>query len=251
MYNVTSLLYNKHIVNYEYIKANKRIDDILSNKKSVHKLRTNQRNKKKSFLKDGCKIKVAVFSVEISDSNKLFSSEHPNNLTKMLRIFFNEIINILKKYTHYKEISIYGDSLYAIYTKPSKTVIKKLMDVAILINTFNIMYQKSISKYNLTSFDIGVGISYSDCSFIKIIGAHSNIWVGNAMIYAKTFSNIANKKINNPILIGENFFNEIKDIEINGELFSNLFTNHTYNEIKVLSANICDRKFKEWIDSLK
>ena len=123
------------MADYDYKAGKKRIKEILNNKLQVIENDKIPNNDNFTFSNAYYGWVTAIF-VDIRNSTDLFSKDDKEIVSKMIRSFTSEVIEILRKDDLLREIGIRGDCVYAIYTTPTKESIKEMMDKSFYINTF-------------------------------------------------------------------------------------------------------------------
>lgn len=194
--------------------------------------------------------------VDIRDSSELFADEDKEKVSKVIRSFTSEAIEILRKDENLREIGIRGDCVYAIYTTPSKDDIYELADKTFYINTYMKMLNKLLSKRSLPEINVGIGMSTSQELVVKAgrkdVGINSKVWIGKAVTRASNFSSLGNKK-GNPALVYSNcsyinFINKLK--KVSGEKAKDWFTYHSdEGDGAYYTANIVKSDFDKWISN--
>lgn len=165
---------------------------------------------------------ISSIFIDIRDSSTLFKKEDNKNISKIMKSFTSELIEILRKNDNLRDIGIRGDCIYAIYTTPKETD-DDLFTLACYCNTYMSMLNKLLSENNLPNIEAGIGLATSKTLVIKAgrkdVGINDKIWIGNSVIDASNFSSIANKDNYRLIVMSPDFYSFIikyeKDIEEN------------------------------------
>lgn len=63
---------------------------------------------------------ISSIFIDIRDSSTLFKKEDNKNISKIMKSFTSELIEILRKNDNLRDIGIRGDCIYAIYTTPKE-----------------------------------------------------------------------------------------------------------------------------------
>lgn len=104
---------------YDYETGKKRIEDILDNDLEV--IEQEKLPKDENFTFDNAYYSwVSAIFVDIRNSTDLFNNEDKEDVSKIIRAFTSEVIEILRNDDYIREIGIRGDCVYAIYTSPKK-----------------------------------------------------------------------------------------------------------------------------------
>ena len=104
---------------YDYKEGKKRIESILDNELEVVEQDKVPKDEEFTFS-NGYYSWVSAIFVDIRDSSSLFAEEDKEKVSKVIRSFTSEVIEILRKDDNLREIGIRGDCVYAIYTTPSE-----------------------------------------------------------------------------------------------------------------------------------
>lgn len=240
---------------YDYKEGKKRINDILNSKTEIKELDSIPKDEAQFTYENGIKTWVGALFVDIRDSSTYFKENNSEHIARIMRAFCSEIISILKENDSYRQIGIRGDCVYAIYSVPLKDDIKNVLHDAIMINTFNKMFQKILSNNNIETFIIGIGLGASEDLIIKAgkkgTGISDNIWIGNAVINASKLSNQGNKNGFKPIVMDSVFYNNIKDFNANEDYKYSYYFDEKYSYIlneKVYHGDMINIIFNNWID---
>lgn len=239
---------------YDYKKGKERIEAILDNDLIV--IEQNELPSDESFtFSNGYYSWVTGIFVDIRDSSELFADEDKEKVSKIIRSFTSEVIEILRKDENLREIGIRGDCVYAIYTTPSKDDIYELADKTFYINTYMEMLNKLLSDRSLPKIKVGIGMSTAKELVVKAgrkdVGINSKVWIGKAVTRASNFSAIGNKNGNSPLVYSEcSYINFIEKLEENNSEKNprNWFTYHSDEGDGVYyTANIVDTAFNDWV----
>jgi len=119
---------------YDYAQGKQRIINILDSKTKIEESEDIPKSDEEFTYENGIKAWVGALFVDIRDSSELFADENKEKVSKVIRSFTSEVIEILRKDENLREIGIRGDCVYAIYTTPSKDDIYELADKTFWIN---------------------------------------------------------------------------------------------------------------------
>lgn len=203
---------------YDYKARKIKLEEILDNMDKINEVEVLPRDENFTY-KNGYKSWVSSIFIDIRNSTELIENNSELKVAKVIRGFTSEIIEILRKDTDkLKEIGIRGDCVYAIYSSPAQKDIYDLTDRAYYVNTYLKMLNSLLSKRNLPKITAGIGLATSQTLVVKA-GRHSSginnlVWIGESVSMACNLANIANKEIDDSILLSRNFhYNYSKYIE--------------------------------------
>lgn len=138
---------------------------------------------------------VGSIFIDIRDSSSLFKNNDNKDISKIMKCFTSELIEILRGSTNMRDIGIRGDCVYAIYTTPSQQDLHNLYLRACCCNTYIKMLNKLLLKYALPNFKVGIGLGASETLVIKAgrkdVGINDKVWIGDSVIDASNFAPIA------------------------------------------------------------
>ena len=243
---------------YDYKSGKKRIEEILDNKLEIisqNELPTDNDNK--FTFSNGYYSWITSVFVDIRNSSKLFADEDKEKVSKVIRSFTSEIIEILRDDDNLREIGIRGDCVYAVYTTPCKSDIYEIADKTFYINTYMKMLNELLQKRSLPRLTVGIGMSTDKELVIKAgrkdVGINSKVWIGRAVTRASNLSSLGNKNNVSSIVYSElsyNNFIEKLEKQNSAENPKNWFTNYSDNTNGIYySANIIKTQFDNWISN--
>lgn len=239
---------------YDYKAGKKRVKDILDNKLEV--IEQNKVPSDESFTFDnGYYSWVSAIFVDIRDSSSLFSDEDKEKVSKIIRSFTSEIIEILRDDDNLREIGIRGDCVYAIYTTPKKDDIYELADKTFYINTYMKMLNKLLEDKGYPTIEVGIGMSTAQELVVKAgrkdVGINSKVWIGDAVAKASNLSSLGNKNGLSSIVYSScsytNFIDKLT--EKNSEAKSWFKEHYSTDYGTYYSANIIKSDFDQWVSN--
>ncbi len=184
------------MASYDYKKGKERIESILDNDLIV--IEQNEVPSDESFtFSNGYYSWVTGVFVDIRNSSALFADEDKEKVSKVIRSFTSEIIEILRNDDNLREIGIRGDCVYAIYTTPQKDDVYEVANKTFYINTYMKMLNKLLLERSLPEIKVGVGMSTDKELVVKAgrkdVGINSKVWIGKAVTTASNLSSLGNK----------------------------------------------------------
>ena len=238
---------------YDYKKGKQRIESILDDNLTV--VEQNELPSDESFtFSNGYYSWITGVFVDIRDSSKMFAEENKENVSKVIRGFTSEVIEILRNDDKLREIGIRGDCVYAIYTTPSKPDIYDIADKTFYVNTYIELLNQLLSERSLPQIQIGVGMSSAQELVVKAgrkdVGINSKVWIGEAVAAASNLSSLGNKNGRGALVFSvcsyNNFIELLKENNKDKDP-EKWFTYHNDNEGKYYTANIVKAAFDKWI----
>lgn len=232
---------------YDYKKGKERVIDILSNELDVEEVDELPTDENLTYANAYRSWVTAIF-VDLRDSTSLFTKENKKDVSRVIRSFTSEVLEVLRDKTNLREIGIRGDCVYAIYTTPQKKQIDEIMTSAAYINSLLKMLNQLFYKKNLPEITAGIGISSAQELVVKAgrkgTGLNNKVWIGDAVTKSANFSSLGNKNGNGPIIISSCTYSNIKDAENH----PNWFSKKKDNELGIYyDCNIIITDFDEWI----
>lgn len=198
---------------------------------------------------------VTGIFVDIRDSTNLFIKDNKRDISRIIRSFTSEIIDILNNSTKIREIGIRGDCVYGVYTTPQRSDILDIMNMSFFINTLMKMLNKLFEAEGINTLRIGIGISTAQELIVKSgrkgSGINNKVWIGEAVTKASKYSGIGNKNGNSTIIISSCTYENIIEgfVKTNGEESKKWF-NHGYDKDigSFYHCEIIKTEFDKWID---
>ncbi|MDN5082977.1 adenylate/guanylate cyclase domain-containing protein [Aliarcobacter butzleri] len=243
------------MADYDYKAGKKRIKEILNNKLQVIENNKIPNNDNFTFSNAYYGWVTAIF-VDIRNSTDLFSKGNKEIVSKMIRSFTSEIIEILRNDDNLREIGIRGDCVYAIYATPNKQDDLEIINKSFYINTFMKMLNKLLVEKGFTTISVGIGISTAQELVVKAgrkdVGINNSVWIGDAVTKASNLSSLGNKNGYKPIVLSSLTHSNIIDLFVkkNGTESKSWFTKKYDSKIgTIYDINITKSEFYNWINS--
>lgn len=242
------------MADYDYKEGKKRVEAILDNRLEV--IEQNKLPKDDAFtFSNGYYSWVTGIFVDIRDSSSLFANGDKEKISKIIRSFTSEIIEILRNDDNLREIGIRGDCVYAIYTNPFKEDTYELADKTFYINTYMKMLNKLLEKRSLPKIRVGIGMSTAQELVVKAgrkdVGINSKVWIGKAVSTASNLSSLGNKDGNEALVYSSCSYSNFIDklVKNNGAEAKNWFDYHS-DEVNggYYTGNVIKTGFNNWID---
>jgi len=174
---------------------------------------------------NGIKASVSAIFVDIVNSSNLFKMGKDVRLAKIIRAFVQESIEIIRNNSHYREIGIRGDCVYAVFDTPAPADCKDVFITASQLNSFLQLLEKQVREKYQVALTAGIGIGYDPQSLIvktgkSRSGVYDNVWLGEAVVDASNLSGMAFRNGRKRIVMSKSFFDiSISElIKINTEM---------------------------------
>lgn len=241
---------------YDYRNGKERVEAILDNDLTV--IEQGELPKDDAFtFSNGYYSWVSAIFVDIRKSSELFAEEEKEKVSKIIRSFTSEIIEIMRDDDNLREIGIRGDCVYAIYTTPEKDDIFELADKTFYINAYMKMLNKLLKERSLPEIKVGIGMSTAKELVVKAgrkdVGINSKVWIGKAVTRAANFSSIGNENGEKPLVYSKcSFDNFIETLEHkNSEKNPRDWFSKYYDADNgyYYTANISQVEFRDWINN--
>lgn len=197
---------------YDYKDRKSKVEEILDNTDAVNEVEKFPADDDFTYT-NGYKAWAGAIFVDLRDSTSLFSNSDEIEISKVIRGFTSEIIEILRKGTEgeeLKEIGIRGDCVYAIYSTRYKSDIFEIMIRSIYINTYMKMLNRLLQERDLPKIKAGIGLAANLTLAIKAgrksSGINNLVWVGEAVAKASKLADKGNKDGIGPIVLSKLFY---------------------------------------------
>ena len=238
---------------YDYKAGKKRVNSILSNNLEV--LKQDKLPSDDQFTFDnGYYSWVTSIFVDIRDSTTLFTDEDKIKVSKIIKSFTSEVIEILRNDDKLREIGIRGDCVYAIYTTPQKSDIYELADKTWYINTYMGMLNKLLQNKKHPTVSVGIGMSTAQELVIKAgrkdVGINSKVWIGDAVTRASNLSSVGNKNGIGPLVYSSCSYSNFIDtiVEKSGDKAKDWFASKYDSSYGTYYyANVVKSDFDKWV----
>lgn len=243
---------------YDYRKGKERIENILYN--DVEVIKQEKLPKESGFtFDDAYQSWVTGLFVDIRDSTKLFSEEDKNDVSRLIRAFTSEIIEILrldsdaKPDERLREIGIRGDCVYAVYASPKKCDEYEIAYKAFYVNTFIKMLNKLLDEAGYPTVEVGIGVSTAQDLVVKAgrenVGINNLVWIGSAVTKASKFSGLGNKNGRKSLIFSEeSYFYFIGLLKRECPGATSWFTKRVDGELGIYyDADVVIKGFDNWI----
>jgi len=197
---------------YEYKKRKKKVEEILDNTDKVINVTKFPRDEDFTYA-TGYKAWAGAIIVDLRDETTSLNNEDDVSISKIIRGFTSEIIEILRSNTgdQLKEIGIRGDCVFAVYSTPSKEDIYDVAYRAFQVNTYMKMLNKLLEKRNLPNIKAGIGLGATETLAVKAgrksSGISNLVWIGESVAKAAKAADLGNKNGKQAIVMTSVFYN--------------------------------------------
>lgn len=242
------------MVNYDYIAGKKRVTGILNNKLDV--IKQNKIPNEDEFTFDnGYFGWVTAIFVDIRDSTSLFADTDKEKVSKIIRSFTSEIIEILKGDNNLREIGIRGDCVYAIYTTPTKDNEYEIANKSFYINSYMKMLNMLLTNKGYPTISVGIGVATAQELVVKAgekgSGINNKVWIGKAVSKASNLSSLGNKNNVKTIVFSDSSYDNFIDSLIKENKDAPKWFTKTFDSDNgyYYHANIIQTAFNNWINN--
>ncbi|MDD4063597.1 MAG: adenylate cyclase [Bacilli bacterium] len=249
-------------MSYDYKKSKENILNVLTSKTKIEK-RNIPKNEDEFTYENGVKSWIGAIFIDIVDSTSLFKNQKEDIISRVIRSFSSEIIDILKNNDKLRKLGLRGDSVYAVYSAEYKSDLVSIFRLAYQINTFMIMFNKLLENNHFPTITAGIGLGASEDLVIKAgkkrSGYNDLIFIGNAVVDASNLSGEANRRSIGGIAMNSVFYSniidELKKENTNYETWikPKYASSYGYNSaIQFYHCDIIQTDFDKWIkDGMK
>ncbi len=238
---------------YDYRAGRARVEEILNNRTEVIEL-DNIPNDSQFTYENGYYGWVSAIFVDIRDSTTLFQNSDKVIVSKIIRCFTSEIIEILRGDSNLREIGIRGDCVYAIYTTPTTDDEYEIANYAFFINTYLKELNQLLAEKNYPLLQIGIGVSTAKELVVKAgrknTGICNNVWIGEAVTTASKLSSLGGKGGLPPLVFSESSYSYFieKLVSINPSA-KDWFASFEHPDLGLYYAGqIVKERYDDWID---
>jgi class 3 adenylate cyclase len=239
---------------YDFQAGKKRIDDILRNRLEI--IEKDEVPSDSNFtFNNGYYCWVTALFVDIRDSSDLFADEDREKVSKIIRSFSSETIEILRSSEKLREIGIRGDCVYAIYTTPLKHDIRDIVDRGTYVNTLMKELNQLLEKKKYPTIEVGIGIATAQELVVKAgrkdVGINSKVWIGDAVTRASNLSSLGNKGYIRSIVLSSLAYENMIDlwVKLYGKGAKSWFKErYDDNYGTYYDGDVVDVEFNDWID---
>lgn len=242
---------------YDYKDRKSKVEEILDNTDAVNEVEKFPADDDFTYT-NGYKAWAGAIFVDLRDSTSLFSNSDEIEISKVIRGFTSEIIEILRKGTEgeeLKEIGIRGDCVYAIYSTPRQFDIYEIINRAAYINTYMNMLNRLLQERDLPKIKAGIGLAANLTLAIKAgrksSGINNLVWVGEAVAKASKLADKGNKDGISPIVLSKLFYDNCIEIlkDGNSNIEQWFYEKYDQNLGTYYHTDLVRSDFNEWINN--
>ena len=238
---------------YDHIRSKERVLEILGRPKEEI-ISENVPSDRYFKFGEAYNCQITCVFVNIQNSEELYGQKI-TAVTKIMRSYSSEIIDILRQSDNARDIGVIGDRIYGVYATPENKDVRESVLTAAYVNTFVKMLNVLSEEKGTGHIRTGIGVSTSLCTAIKAAGDRSGmngkLWIGEAVKGASDLSLYGSKEeyTRNPIVISETAYEKMIEsyAEEKREDVKRSFTPQTFGERSAYTANITIVKIDDWI----
>lgn len=244
------------IKGYDYKERKKKVEGILDNTDAVNSVDKFPRDKNFTYT-NGYKAWASAIFVDLRESTTLFTDYDDIEISKVIRGFTSEIIEILKKDTDVedlKEIGIRGDCVYAVYSTPNKDDIFDVAKRSFYVHTYMKMLNKLLFDRGLPAIKAGIGLATSETLAVKAgrenSGINNLVWIGKSVATAAKLADLGNKDSVSAIVMSSIFHLNYMKIQKNKKPKADTWWSKGNDEKygEYWHGNVIMADFNSWID---
>jgi len=204
---------------YNYKDGRTRILNILNSKTKIEKLGSIPMSDSKWTYDNGIQAWVTAVFVDIRDSKNIFDKYDSVIVSKYIRSFVSEVVQVMNGTTLVREIGIRGDAVYGIYSSSNENSDYEIYLLAAHVNTLLIMLNALFQSKGFPTIKAGIGIATSQDLVVKTgrkgTGINDKVWIGQSVAKADMLSKVTNKNsygnISDSIAVDEQFYKSIQE----------------------------------------
>lgn len=241
--------------NYDYKERKDKVEEILDNTDKVNEVSKFPSDDEFTYT-NGYKAWAGSIFVDLRDSTTLFTNDDDVKISKVIRGFTSEIIEILRKDSddNLKEIGIRGDCVYAVYSTPFQEDLYDIATRAFYINTYMNMLNNLLKERSLPTILAGIGLATNETLAVKAgrksSGINNLVWIGDSVAKAAKLSNLGNRKFVSPIVMSDVFYNNYLEIVKKNKTGEEKFWTYKYDSKygSYYYGNVVIIEFNDWIN---
>ncbi len=235
-----------------YLSSKKRVEDVLSSTAKIKKVNSIKDLSEVDGYQNGIKTWIAALAIDIRNAASLFSEEDNADVIRITKAFFGEANRIARSNPRCIQTEIQGDKFFAYYATPGQNDLVQLLEDAVYLNTFHAMLIKILDLKNMPVFDIGIGISSSECIIARSGDAGSPyIFIGDAVFNATRLARQGNKDGFGEIIVDRLFYDNVKNYAANEKQGYWEFFKRKFSKLLNMwcfHTSAIDAAYSEWID---
>jgi class 3 adenylate cyclase len=244
-------------LSYDYKARKKKVEEILDNTDKVNEVNQFPRDEEFTYT-NGYNAWASAIFVDLRDSTTLFTEKDDIEISKVIRGFTSEIIEILRKDTdanELKEIGIRGDCVFAVYSTPLQEDLYELASRAFYINTYMKMLNNLLKDRKLPVIKAGIGLATSKTLAVKAgrksSGINNLVWIGKGVATAAKLADLGNKDGVNPIVISELFYDNYIEQQLESNEDAKSWWTKKYDEKFgwYYHGTVVKVDFNEWVSN--
>lgn len=201
---------------YNFNKSIERINEILNSSDYNYQNNNGIPSRENLSFTNGYYVDVTVLFIDIRGSKKLSDKHIRPVLAKIYRSYISEIVAVLNGNLNVNEIYIEGDGVWAVFNTISKYQVESVFSTAAEISSLVDILNIKLFKKNYSKIEIGIGIDYGECLYMKAGYKGSSInevvWIGKVVGKAASLcSNGSRSYSNKEFMVSENVYLNLSD----------------------------------------
>jgi hypothetical protein len=238
---------------YDYESGSDRIDEILSQDVEVLDSKIPKAGSSSFTFNNAYYNWVTAIFIDIRESTKLFQEENKIQLSKMIRAFTSESLEILRNSDNLLAIGVRGDCVFAVYATPKIIDEYECALLTFELNCLVDLLQQKFQAKRYPDFETGIGMATARELVVKAgrngVGENDVVWIGEAVSLASKLSGLGGRNGLHRLIYSElsiyYFINLL--VQENGEALRREFIDHSDPTLGIYyNANIIRKDFDAW-----
>ncbi|HPG20075.1 MAG TPA: hypothetical protein P5198_10405 [Flexilinea sp.] len=241
---------------YNYIDSKRNIKGILSDSSAIKKVASINSLKDRIHSQNGVVTSITAIFVNIVDSKKIYELPDPLLVSKILRSYTSETLNIINSLDENSplETGVMGDIVYAIFSTPDKAQLYNVVELAFFINTMTLMLNKILEPVVpsilpiKTKIAVSTGIDTVVNATVSGGDRKDKIIIGESVQWAREY--VKSHDLEGPIILHKTTYkNVIALLKLNNPDIDvdELFKTVEFKDSIVYETNIRKPVFEKWI----
>ncbi len=241
---------------YNYIDSKKRIKGILVDNTEIKKVASISSLKDRIHSQNGVVTSITAIFVNIVDSKKIYDLPDPLLVSKILRSYTSETLNIINSLDENSplETGVMGDIVYAIFSTPNKAQLYNVVELAFFINTMTLMLNKILNPIIpdilpiKTKIAVSTGIDTVVNATVSGSDRKDKIIIGESVQWAREY--VKSHELEGPVILHKTTYKNVIALLRNNNPetdVDSLFKAVEFKDSVVYETDIRKPVFEKWI----